>query len=274
MVSALFIRFRFAGRLTWRVCSSRRVSKLTLILRLSTFVVIGMDLVSVSPAEAQQAPINNDYYQFRNDDSYRDTQRHNLLRTVEINHLGLGREKLRTRYYESAFGEFAFILLHFPNHPQGLMGMVEVCRNWKTPKCSMDVFFERAVAVNPNAGGTYVTQGIYLARQGRYPAAIDSYRRSLELEADSPNAHYNLGLAYFETKQFERANEHAQKAYELGFPLPGLREKLKRSGHWKPIASPRTEAPATPPRGTDGSSGASGRSASTPGTGESKAPTK
>jgi tetratricopeptide (TPR) repeat protein len=91
-----------------------------------------------------------------------------------------------------------------------------------------------------------VAQGIYLARTKRYPEAIKSYEHALEIAPDSVNAHYNLGLAYIETKQYQLANEHAQRAYELGASLPGLRDKLKRIGQWNPVATAPADEPHAP----------------------------
>ena len=76
--------------------------------------------------------------------------------------------------------------------------------------------FENAIAVNPDVAATYVLQGIYLYRAKRLPAAVTSLEKAVKLDPDSLNAHYNLGLVYFETKQFELANAHAQRAYQLG----------------------------------------------------------
>lgn len=40
-------------------------------------------------------------------------------------------------------------------------------------------------------------------------------------------------------KQFEKSLESAQRAYALGFPLPGLRDKLKRADKWQePVVKP------------------------------------
>jgi len=32
-------------------------------------------------------------------------------------------------------------------------------------------------------------------------------------------------------KDFPAAQDHARRAYELGYPLPGLRDRLARAGH-------------------------------------------
>lgn len=195
----------------------------------SAFVVV-CAVVGSAQTLAQQK--NNDYY------ASAGTQ---LLSNVETYHIGPALEKLRARYYESAYGDVAFILGYFPNHPQGLILMTQLCEHWKSPKCEPEIMldvFERAVAVNPNVAATYVLRGIYLDRLKRIPDAVASLEKALSLDPDSVNAHYNLGLIYFEAKQFDRANAHAQTAYRLGAPLPGLRDKLKKAGHWKPMDTP------------------------------------
>ena len=54
---------------------------------------------------------------------------------------------------------------------------------------------------------------------------------------------------YVKKKEYEKASAHAQKAYALGFPLPGLKNKLKAAGKWKeppPAVMEAKEAPAEP----------------------------
>jgi tetratricopeptide (TPR) repeat protein len=157
-------------------------------------------------------------------------------------HIQLGEQKLRERWYEGAFQEAQFVLRLVPNHPQGLVLLVQTCELWKSPKCNIDEAFSRALAINPNAAGTYTAQGIYLHRARRFPQAIESFKRALELDPNSVNAQYNIGLAYIETKQYDLANQHAQQAYALGAPFPGLRNRLQKAGYWKPEPAP--EAPA------------------------------
>src|SRR4029077_4516748 len=101
---------------------------------------------------------------------------------------------------------------------------------------------ESAIAINPKAAGTFVLQGIYQYGAKQYPLAIKSLGYALELQPNSVNANYNLALTYLETKQFELANVHAQRAYALGATYPGLRNRLTQLGYWKP-----SEAGSTPP---------------------------
>lgn len=164
------------------------------------------------------------------------------LRDVERFHVGPAMDELRVRRYEAAIAHIEFVLRHFPNHPQALMLMIEVCAQWKSPRCDPTEPFENAIAVNPNVAATYTLQGIYLYRIQRLPAAAASFEKALTLDPDSVNAHYNLGLVYVETRQFELANVHAQRAYQLGASVPGLRDRLIRAGQWKPTDAPVPDA--------------------------------
>ena len=202
--------------------------------------VVALACICLGSTPALAQPTNNDYYKGAGTE---------LLRTVEKYHLGPATDKLHSRAYESGAGDIWFILTYFPNHPRGLMLLIELCEQWKSPRCDVQERFENAIAVNPDVAATYALQGIYLFRAKRLPAAIASFEKALTLDPNSLNAHYNLGLAYFETKQFELANAHAQRAYQLGASVPGLRDKLKRAGQWKPIDTPMPDAAS--PIGSD-----------------------
>lgn len=91
--------------------------------------------------------------------------------------------------------------------------------------------------------------GIYLLKLGRSLEAVEHLKKATELAGDSANVHYNLGLAYVELREFDKAVEHAHRAYSLGFELPGLRNKLERAGKWRDAPPPKVEnadTPATP----------------------------
>jgi len=46
----------------------------------------------------------------------------------------------------------------------------------------------------------------------------------------SAEIHYFLGLIYLDKEKLELATEHATKAYRLGYPLTGLKERLEKLG--------------------------------------------
>jgi tetratricopeptide (TPR) repeat protein len=185
----------------------------------------------------------NDYYAARGS-----ADGSNRVAVVEQYHLPPGEQALRARNYAKAFSEFAFILNIFPNHPRALAQMLQVCEQWKSPHCRSEDLLAKAVSVNPNAAGTYVVRGTFFHRERQYPKAVESYKRALEIDSASLNAHYNLGLTYLEMKDYARANEHAQQAYALGAPFPGLRKGLERVGGWKPLEQrPASDSPSTTP---------------------------
>ena len=212
-------------------------------LRMATSALaLGCACLASAPTSAQIKE-NNDYYASAGTE---------LLRSVNKYHIDPLTEKLRTHQYQSASGDLGFTFRYFPNHPQGLVLLMQLCEQWQSAQCApflVSDIFERAIAANPNVAATYVLQGIYLYRVKRLPAATASLERALVIDPDSLNAHYNLGLLYFDTKQYELANAHAQRAYQLGAEVPGLRDKLMRAGKWKPLDT--AETAAVPPGGPD-----------------------
>lgn len=186
-------------------------------------------LAIASPANAQ--PQGNDYYRARST-----AEMSTLLGNVEKFHIGPGLEKMQQGSHYYAYQDFEFVLRYFPNHPRGLALISELCDvRWKDARCDSDAWFRKALEVNPNAPQTYLVNGVHEHRLSRYPEAIESYKRAIVLDPRSGNAHYNLGLVYFEQKQFEPANRHAQIAYALGMPFPALRDRLTQAGQWKPL---------------------------------------
>ncbi len=158
------------------------------------------------------------------------------LRNVEEFHLGPAVEQMKTGHYENTRRHLEFVLRYFPNHPQALVMMSELCdEKWKSPNCAVDELMNRGIQRNPKVAQTWAINGMHLQRVKRTDAAIESYKTSIAINPSSANAHYNLGLAYFDNKQYDLANQEAQFAALLGFQLPGLRDKLTRVGQWKPL---------------------------------------
>lgn len=157
-----------------------------------------------------------------------------LLHNVEKYHLNQGITAMREGKSYSAWQHFDFILRYFPNHPRGLQLMNELTTQIKSPPKGQ-IYFDRALRLFPNTASNYAVYGIFLHKQGKLDLAIDQYKKAVELSPESASYNYNLGLAYFEKNQLPLSNESAQKAYALGYPLPGLRNKLTKAGAWKPL---------------------------------------
>lgn len=92
--------------------------------------------------------------------------------------------------------------------------------------------FDRAISTHPEYAGAYVAKASFLRKRGSVDAATAVLLKGSEAtEGRSAEIENALGLAYFQQKNFEKAREHARKAYSLGYPLPGLRDKLAKAGY-------------------------------------------
>lgn len=131
-----------------------------------------------------------------------------------------------------------YTLRAFPNHHRALLSMSRLALRAKSDqpprmRYTVTCWFERAMRFAPDDGMVRMLYGQYLLKVGKQPEAIEYLEAAEKLTEGSANLHYNLGLAFIEVKRYEDARRHARKAYALGFPLPGLRERLKRLGQWK-----------------------------------------
>jgi tetratricopeptide (TPR) repeat protein len=141
-------------------------------------------------------------------------------------------------------GDIDYTLRAFPNHPVALNTVIRVAaRDRKSlflpgGKRPVECYFDRAVRFAPDDPATHTLYGSYLLSVGRDAEALPRYRTAAELDPDNPSTNYNLGLVYFKNKDMVNANRYAQKAYTLGFPLPGLKNMLVQAGKWDVSAAP------------------------------------
>ncbi len=94
-------------------------------------------------------------------------------------------------------------------------------------------YFERAIRFAPDDGNVRMVYGTYLFKIGRKEEALKELETAESMSVDSGNFHYNIGLIYFDMKNYEKALSHAHRAYELGYQLPGLKRKLQDVGKWQ-----------------------------------------
>jgi len=222
-----------------------------MLMKKPRVIVMHLVLASILVAVANDAAAllaGQPYY------DYYDRNSKHIVESVNFHHLLPAEDTLRSKRanrLESAAGDLRFVLDYVPNHPQALFMMVGVALEWKKPQL-IEKFLDEAIETFPNTPSTWTIQGIYLARVGRFDAAIASYQRALALKPDDMQTHYNLGLAYVEKKKWTLANQHAQAAYRLGAPLTGLKEKLVRAGAWNSAQTAPTEAKEPLPDQTAG----------------------
>jgi tetratricopeptide (TPR) repeat protein len=117
------------------------------------------------------------------------------------------------------------------------MTMIRLAQRDKTnkpvgSKYTVECWIERGVQFRPDDTNVRQIRSVYYSMQRKYDLAIADLKVVIEQQPDSGNAHYNLGLAYFETGNYADAVAEAKQAQALGFPLQGLKVKLKAKGKW------------------------------------------
>ena len=152
-----------------------------------------------------------------------------------------------------------YTLRAIPNHARALSTMANLGIKYKQlklvgAKFPVECYFDRAIRFTPDDGAVRAVYANYQFALGKTEAALKLFSKAVDLSPEDPTINYNAGLAYFKVKDYEKANLHAQKAYSLGFPLPGLKNKLVSVGKWveapaqpKPAGETATEAPAAAP---------------------------
>lgn len=92
-------------------------------------------------------------------------------------------------------------------------------------------YFEIARKTHPDYPGGYQGLALLLEDQHKNLAARDILLEGNKAtDGKSPEIHYFLGLVYLKLKDLDDAAVHAKLAYELGYPLPGLRQQLEAAG--------------------------------------------
>jgi tetratricopeptide (TPR) repeat protein len=152
-------------------------------------------------------------------------------------------------------GDLDYTLRAFPNHPRALMAMIRLSEKEKTDhprgaQFSVVCYLERAVRFRPNDSMARMIFGSYLAKRKKSAEALVQLEAAQKDAGENANLHYNIGLVYIDLGQFDKALVHAQKAYRLGFELPGLRAKLEKAGKWRdpePVAADPEKAAVVEP---------------------------
>lgn len=131
-----------------------------------------------------------------------------------------------------------YTLRAFPNHPRALLAMSTLGQRTKVTKpagakWSVDCYFDRALRWRSDDPAVRLVLGIHLVRHGKTKEAHTQLEIAENNAIDNGGFHYNLGLAFLDAGDDERALAHAWRAYALGYDLPGLRNRLQKSGKWR-----------------------------------------
>ena len=147
-------------------------------------------------------------------------------------------------------GDIDYTLRAFPNHHRALMSVMKYGERKKNPKpadlrYTVECYFERAIRFKPDDTIVRMLYATYLTKNSRLPEAVSQLEASDSLAAENPFTHYNIGLVYFDMKNYGKALAQAHRATALGFERTELRDLLKGVNKWQePPAEPTVEPKA------------------------------
>lgn len=195
-------------------------------------IVVG--LANETFAASVCGSLKNGYGPF---DYTNEDHRKTKLAVVERYHFNSDVESLKKGMSDYVYGDLNYTLRAFPNHHRALHAMARYQLINGKPKdariYSADCYFKRAIRFRPKDAMSHMLYGIYLHRLNKKKQALDRYKLAEKLRPDSTEIKYNMGLLYFDLKKYDEAVNYARLAYQRGYPLPGLRERLKKKGLWK-----------------------------------------
>jgi len=158
--------------------------------------------------------------------------------TNEHYHFNADVEALRKGQSATLGADIIYVLRLTPNHPRALNALSRLSLRDKTrqprgTEMPTECWLYRATVFRPEDGTARMIYGSYVAQLGRTKEAFELLKEAEKLKPDDGNLTYNLGLVYFDLRDYENARAYAKRASELGFPLPGLKQKLVKAGEWR-----------------------------------------
>ena len=177
-------------------------------------------------------PLANHYGPF----DYRTQQ--DKLKIVEDSHFTPQVEALIKGSSGAIEADIGYTLTAFPNHPRALMAMARLGEKLKTPhprytRYSVACYFDRAIRFAPSDTVVRILYARFLAKQARLSDALTQLDVAATQAKDNPFSHYNIGLAFFDLGQYDKALVQAHSAAAMGFERTELMDKLKGVNQWQ-----------------------------------------
>lgn len=182
---------------------------------------------------------------------YTDPRAADRLKVVEAYHFTADVESLRHGASGPLGGDLGYTLEHFPNHHRALAALVRLSIREQNPRphgahYSTECYFDRALRFSSADTQVRRVYADFLLATRRDEDALAQLEKVVASDPNDARSHYNAGLLCVRKKDWVRATAHASEAYRLGFPLPGLRNKLAEAGHPLPAIAtkPKEDADA------------------------------
>lgn len=138
--------------------------------------------------------------------------------------------------------DIAYTLHTSPNHHRALIALSRLSEKLKTPQPQgllrpVECYFDRAIRFTPDDTIVRILYAQFLAKNGRSNESLQQLDTAVIYAKDNAFSHYNIGLAYFDLKDFNKALIQAHKARALGFSRTELAERLQGANKWQEPAN-------------------------------------
>ena len=148
-------------------------------------------------------------------------------------------------------GDIAYTLHAYPNHHRALIAMMRVGERDKTTQPTgarypVECYMERAVRFARDDAVALMIYATYLIQNKRDGEARARLEKAREIGKENPFTQFNVGMLYFDMKDYERALAQAQLAQRMGFERATLKERLQGVGRWKEPGQAHAEPAAAP----------------------------
>lgn len=142
-------------------------------------------------------------------------------------------EKKRTFALERAAANANFTYLNVKDNPSfkalAAIRYARALRGLKEYEQALKVL-QSAQSLAPQEPGTYSMLSMIYQDLDKDDLAIDALEKGNDATGGkSAEINYFLGLLYLDLGNLEKARAHADIAYDLGYPLPGLKNKLEQA---------------------------------------------
>ena len=149
------------------------------------------------------------------------------LRIVEQYHLTPEVVNLVSGATGAIGGDLDYTLRAFPNHHVALMAMAKLGEKQKTAKPTgakygVECYFQRAIRFRNDDEIVRILYASYLSKAGKRAEALSQLNEAAQLGSDSANANYNMGLIFFDLKEYDKALSYAHTSLSIGVPIAWL----------------------------------------------------
>lgn len=93
---------------------------------------------------------------------------------------------------------------------------------------SAECYFKRAIYFQPKDALSHMLYGMHLHSIKKFKKAEVQYKKAIVLDELNAEINYNIGLLYLDMGDLEKAKIYSKKAYNAGYPLKGLHNKLQK----------------------------------------------